>query len=52
MKIIEKLKSVTQSFIGEDAEPKSKLLYNLAQNKVVLCALVGLALIVLVILVS
>ena len=52
MKIFEKLKSVFQSFCGNDTEPKSKLLCNIAQNKVVLCALVGLALIALLILSS
>ena len=52
MKIFEKLKSVIQSLIGKDAEPISKLLCDMAQNKVVLCALVGFALILLVILTS
>lgn len=52
MKIFEKLKSVFRSLIGQDAGTQSKLLGNMAQNKVVLCALVGLALIILVILAS
>ena len=52
MKIFEKLKSVFQSLTGKDAEPISKFLCDMAQNKVVLCALVGFALIILVILTS
>lgn len=52
MKIVEKLKSVFQSRAGKHAEPKSRLLCNMAQNKVVLYALAGLALAVLVILSS
>ena len=52
MKIAEKLKSVFRSLVGKDAGPKSKLLCNMAQNKVVLCALAGLALIGLVVLSS
>ena len=52
MKISEKLKSVFQSLIGKNAGPVSKFLCEIAQNKVVLCALVGFALIILVILTS
>ncbi len=52
MKIFKKLKSVFQSLCGKDTEPKSKLLCKIAQNKVVLCALLGFAPVLLVILSS
>ena len=52
MKILEKLQSVFQSLRAKRAGTPGKLLRAIAQNKVVLYALAGLALLALVLLTS
>ena len=52
MKLFEQVKTVIQSLTGERGEPAGKLHHRILRNKVALCALVGLVVMVLLIMTS